>query len=186
MTRDTYNHTALLHVSYFSLPYLFFLHALAVIVGSASLFRPWFLPEIEELKNIRDAQARARDGVEYDDISTLGEVILDNVLRIRRLRIYLGMSLGFWMVAFACGAFAILGSEKRNLYMAIATIVGGGGLVLAIEIGMTLVGPTRPPKWLHKLCLVERSRLDKAQTTVRVWNVTKKKENWWPGSALDC
>jgi len=54
------------------------------------------------------------------------------------------------MVAFVCGAFAILGPEKRYLYMAIGTILGGGGVVLVVEIGFTLAGPTRPPRWLRK------------------------------------
>ena len=158
----------------------------AVIIGSAALFRPWFFPEPPSKSQLKIADAQAGVGnskgtIVYDDIDTLGEIIMDNVLRVRRLRIYLALSLGLCMVAFVCGAFAILGPGKRNLYTAIGTILGGGGLVLVLETGFTLVGPSHPPSWLRTCTKVLRkvgsgrgSLAAMRRTSRRIGEITKR------------
>jgi len=65
---------------------------MAVIVGSAALFRPWFFPELPPESQLTQAGFGDRITV-YDNIVTLGDIIEDNVLRVRRLRVYLALSL---------------------------------------------------------------------------------------------
>lgn len=136
---------------------------LAVVVGSCSLYRPRFFEYFENLdlklttsnNNLPNNPPRTLtpnhaeilpEVVQFDDLPFLCHIILDNLLRVKRLGFYLGWSLVFTMVAFVCGAFAIVGRQKWDMVMLVGTMAVGGVVVL-LEVVRTLAGPTvRPPK----------------------------------------
>lgn len=109
----------------------------AVMAGTDTLFDPAFY------------------AAQSDDIpatSTEMQIIKDNIFRVKRLKAYLGTSLLFCMIAFALGAFAVLGPGPRNWWMAIGTVVFGV-IVLSFEGLMTLRSPSfkAEKRWLTRL-----------------------------------
>ena len=121
----------------------------AVIVGSASLYRPMFFPlPWSHWSSVLECASAKQPG--FDKISTLESIINYNLSRLPRLKTYLGFSLALGMTAYICGAFSILGSGKRNLWMAIGTIFVSSG-ILVFEGIMTWIGPALPNDTLARL-----------------------------------
>jgi len=119
---------------------------LTVAVGSAMMLRPRFFKQFEEIRvplhthhqigldgNLHPSQPNHSHecqpltaDVTYDNLPIMGKIILDNLYRTRRLRIYMGLSLLSCVTAFLCAGFAVTKSSSHGFYSLVAAIVLGG------------------------------------------------------------
>ena len=133
---------------------------LTVAVGSAMMLRPRFFKQFEEIRvplhthhqigldgNLHPSQPNHSHecqpltaDVTYDNLPIMGKIILDNLYRTRRLRIYMGLSLLSCVTAFLCAGFAVTKSSSHGFYSLVAAIVLGGFPFL-LEIVKMFMGP---------------------------------------------
>jgi hypothetical protein len=131
-----------------------------VAVGSAMMLRPRFFKQFEEIRvplhthhqigldgNLHPSQPNHSHecqpltaDVTYDNLPIMGKIILDNLYRTRRLRIYMGLSLLSCVTAFLCAGFAVTKSSSHGFYSLVAAIVLGGFPFL-LEIVKMFMGP---------------------------------------------
>lgn len=140
---------------------------LTVAVGSAMMLRPRFFPEFDEVevptqngrsvvisRHIQPNHSQERRHptpvVTYDNLPIMGGIVLDNLYRTRRLRIYMGLSLLSCVTAFLCAGFAVTKSSSSGFYSLVGAI-GLGGLPFLLEIVKMFRGPTF--SWRRFCCL---------------------------------
>ena len=139
---------------------------LTVAVGSAMMLRPRFIEHVgfEVIRvpphahhqigldgNLHPDQPNhsyelypvTSDDVTYDNLPVMGKIILDNLYRTRRLRIYMGLSLLSCVTTFLCAGFAVTKSSSSGFYSLVAAI-GLGGFPFLLEIVKMFMGPTFP------------------------------------------
>ena len=77
----------------------------------------------------------------YDELPLMVKIVLDNLYRTRRLRLYMGLSLLSCITAFLCAGFAVTKSRGSGFYSLVGAI-GLGGLPFLLEIVKVFMGPT--------------------------------------------
>lgn len=121
---------------------------LAVMAGTASMFRPGFFLNSDlkfpdflteyESKSVserdQNGKSTSKNDAELDDPKELAGLVLGNLHRAWRLRVYLVLSLSSCVVAFVCGAFAVTDwVEKRNGCLLVGAMAVGG-VAMVVEV----------------------------------------------------
>jgi hypothetical protein len=100
---------------------------LTVAVGSAMMLRPRFFKPFEEIQVPPHTHHPHKcQPLSPDVTSIMGKNILDNLYRIRRIRIYMGLSMLSCVTAFLCAGFVVTKSSSHGFYSLVAAIVLGG------------------------------------------------------------
>ena len=162
---------------------------LTVAAGSAMMLRPSFFPQFEEIKvpphthhqnglaasshpsqpnHSHEHQSPTPD-VTYDELPVMGKIVLDNLYRTRRLRLYMGLSLLSCVTAFLCAGFAVTKSRGSGFYSLVGAI-GLGGLPFLLEIVRVFMGPTF--SWRKFCCLHD---LEVASPSSRLVEISQRR-----------